>query len=57
MALMNMSGLDISTSVVNEKVQAELEQILDDYDEMKIQHERKRTLELKQIGEETKAKL
>jgi hypothetical protein len=33
---MNMSGLDLSTSVINEKVQIELEKLMDDYEEAKI---------------------
>jgi len=36
MLLMNISGLDASTSVINERVQVELEQLLDDYEEKKI---------------------
>ena len=34
--MMNMSGLDMSTSVINEKVQMELEQIMDEFEEKKI---------------------
>lgn len=49
MILMNMSGLDASTSVVNERVQFELEQLLDDHEERKIQHERSRRDELKKL--------
>ena len=33
---MNMSGLDVSTSAVNEKVQYELEKLMEDYEEKKI---------------------
>lgn len=47
-----MSGLDASMSVVNERVQLELEQILDDYEEKKIQHERTRRDELKKLEQE-----
>ncbi|CDW91648.1 ww domain containing protein [Stylonychia lemnae] len=47
--MMNMSGLDMSTSIINEKVQIELEQIMDDYEEKKIQHERKKREELKKL--------
>ena len=44
---MNISGLDGSTSIINERVQIELEQILDDYEELKIQHERTKREEFK----------
>lgn len=54
MILMNMSGLDISTSVVNERVQIELEKYMDELEEQKILHERQRTQELKKIEQETK---
>lgn len=47
MLLMNISGLDGSTSIINERVQIELEQILDDYEELKIQHERTKREEFK----------
>ena len=33
MLLMNMSGIDASTSVINERVQMELEQLMDEYEE------------------------
>ena len=32
---MNMSGLDASTSVINERVQTELEQLMDEFEEKK----------------------
>jgi len=49
MLLMNMSGLDASTSVINERVQIELEQVMDEYDEKKIVHERQKREELKKL--------
>ena len=49
MLLMNISGLDASTSVINERVQIELENMLDEYEEKKIQHERARRDELKKL--------
>jgi len=47
MLLMNISGLDASTSLINERVQIELENMLDEFEEKKIQHERTRRDELK----------
>jgi hypothetical protein len=47
MVLMNMSGLDNSTSMINERVQIELENLMDDMEEQKIQHERLKRDELK----------
>ena len=52
MLLMNMSGLDASTSVVNERVQLELEQLMDEYEEKKILHERQKREELKKLEQE-----
>lgn len=49
MLLMNMSGLDASTSVINERVQIELEQVMEEYDEQKIVHERQKREELKKL--------
>ncbi len=49
MLLMNISGLDASTSLVNERVQIELENMLDEFEEKKIQHERTRRDELKKF--------
>ena len=45
---MNMSGLDNSTSMVNEIVTVELEQIMDQQEDQKIAYERKKREELKQ---------
>ena len=52
MLLMNMSGLDASTSVVNDRVQFELEQLLVDHEEKKIQHERFKREELKKLDKQ-----
>lgn len=49
MLLMNMSGFDASTSVINERVQIELELIMDDFEEQKIMHERNKRDELKKL--------
>ena len=48
MILMNMSGLDNSTSMVNGIVTVELEQIMDQQEDQKIAYERKKREELKQ---------
>lgn len=49
MMLMNMSGLDISSSHINERVQMELEQLMDDFEDEKILHERQKRDELKKL--------
>jgi hypothetical protein len=47
--MMNMSGMDMNTSTINERVQIELEQLMDEYEDQKIVHERKRRDELKKM--------
>lgn len=57
--MMNMSGID-SSAVINERVQLELEKIMDEGEEQKIQHERKRREELKKLeteNQESKKKI
>ena len=44
---MNISGIDNSTSMVNERVQIELEQLMDEQEEEKINYERKKREEFK----------
>ncbi len=47
---MNLSGMEGgSTSIINERVQIELEAIMDDYEEKKIMHERTRRDDLKRL--------
>ena len=53
MMLMNISNVEAaasgigSTSIINERVQIELEALLDEYEEQKIQHERQKRESLK----------
>lgn len=49
---MNISGMDASTSVINERVQIELEAMMEEYEEKKIMHERGRRDELKRMEQE-----
>ena len=49
MMLMNMSGLDISSSQINEKVHTELEKIAEEYENKKTEYEREKRLELKDL--------
>jgi F0F1-type ATP synthase membrane subunit b/b' len=41
-------------SIINERVQIEIEALLDDYEEKKIAHERLRREEIKRMQDETK---
>ena len=41
-------------SIINERVQIEVEALLDDYEEKKIGHERQRREEIKRMQDETK---
>ncbi len=41
-------------SIINERVQIEVEALLDDYEEKKIAHERQRREEIKRMQDETK---
>lgn len=50
MMLMNMSGLD--NSHINERVQLELEQLMDDFEDQKILHERNRRDQLKKLEQD-----
>jgi hypothetical protein len=52
MLLMNISGMDASTSIINERVQIELENLLDEFEEKKIMHERGKRDELKRLESE-----
>lgn len=52
MVLMNMSGNGLETSVINERVQIELEHLLDECEERKIQHERTRREEIRRLEQE-----
>ncbi len=55
MMLMNISNVEAavsgigSTSIINERVQIELEALLDEYEEQKIHHERQKRESLKTI--------
>jgi hypothetical protein len=57
MLLMNMSAAEAvgSTSIINERVQIEVEALLDEYEDRKIAHERTKREELKKMDVERNA--
>ena len=60
MLLMQAADTSMGGSIINERVQIEIEAILDEYEEKKIAHERQRREEIKRMQDETrneKAKL
>lgn len=54
---MNMSAAEAvgSTSIINERVQIEVEALLDEYEDRKIAHERTKREELKKMDQERNA--
>jgi len=55
MLLLQAAETSLGGSIINERVQIEVEALLDDYEEKKIAHERTRREEIKKMQEEVKA--
>jgi hypothetical protein len=54
MLLLQAAETTLGGSVINERVQIEVEALLEEYEEKKIAHERTRREEIKKLQEETK---
>ena len=55
MLLLQAAETSLGGSIINERVQIEVEALLDDYEEKKIAHERTKREEIKKMLEEIKA--
>ena len=55
MLLLQAAETSLGGSIINERVQIEVDALLDDYEEKKIAHERTRREEIKKMQEEVKA--